>query len=152
MIIGGLERIGADQPAAAGLLECVFEFVETIGRIDVHQHHADLGGRELRDTPLRIVRRPNAQSLARLKTERQQAACTAIHFSSQLRPGVAQVLVTHDQGLTVGEPFDRPIERRTDGHRQQRLGLRSAGVARKTHVEFLSLMFVMRPWGPSCWS
>jgi len=56
MVIGRLEGIGADQPAAAGLLQGVLEFAEAVGGIDVDQHHADLRRGELGDAPLSIVR------------------------------------------------------------------------------------------------
>jgi len=56
VVIGSLESIGADQPAAAGLLQGVLKFAEAVSGVDVDQHHADLRRGELGNAPLGIVR------------------------------------------------------------------------------------------------
>ncbi|MNP28385.1 hypothetical protein D3C76_1213450 [compost metagenome] len=71
VIIGGLERPGADQPLAAGLLQHVFEFGTAIGRVDVDQDHANLRGGDLCNAPLGTVRRPDAKAVAGLQAQRQ---------------------------------------------------------------------------------
>ncbi|MNN18924.1 hypothetical protein D3C81_1321440 [compost metagenome] len=133
MVVGGLEGVGADQPATAGLLERVFEFGEAVGRIDVDQHHAGLGTGELGDGPLGAVRRPDAEALARLQAEGDEGAGTAVDRRGQLGPGETQALVAHHQRLALGETADRLIEGGADGHGQQRLVLSAAGVAWKVH-------------------
>ncbi len=48
-VVGGLERRRRDQHAHAGLVEHVGEFVGAVGRVDVDQDRADLGGGVLHD-------------------------------------------------------------------------------------------------------
>ena len=64
----------------------------------------------------------------------------AFDHLGQLSPAVAQALMAHDQRLTLGEPGDRGVERRADGHGEQVLVLPPAGVTRVIHgFPFLSL-------------
>ncbi|MCY1418825.1 hypothetical protein D9M71_343940 [compost metagenome] len=133
VVVGGLEGVGADQPATAGLLERVLEFVEAVGWIDVDQDHADLGAGELGDAPLGAVRRPDAQTLARLQADGDEGPRAAVDRFGQLGPGVTQALLAHHQRFAFGKAGYRLIEGCTDGHGQQRFLLRSAGVARKIH-------------------
>ncbi len=133
VVVGGLEGIGADQPATAGLLERVLEFVEAVGGVDVDQDHPGLGAGELGDAPLGAVRRPDAQTLARLQADGDEGPRTAVDRLGQLGPGEAQALLAYHQRLALGETGHRLIEGCTDGHGQQRFLLRSAGVARKIH-------------------
>ncbi len=129
VIVGALECTGADQPLATGLLEYVFEFGAAIGRIDVDQNHADLRGGELSDAPLRAVRRPDAEPVAGLQTQRQQRSGMHIHRVGQLPPGVTLLLMAHHQRLAVRVLRDGLVELLPDGHRQQGFVLGTTGVA-----------------------
>ncbi|MNR51510.1 hypothetical protein D3C85_1711900 [compost metagenome] len=70
------------------MLERILEFAEAIGRVDIDQHHANLGAGELGDAPLGTVRRPDAKAFARLHADGQQGTGTAIHRFTQLAPAI----------------------------------------------------------------
>ena len=79
-IVAGLERVGGDQRLAADLVERVFELGQPIGRVDVDQDQAGLGGGELGHHPFGVVRRPDADAVARREPERQQAGGERVDF------------------------------------------------------------------------
>ena len=66
-IVAALEAGRGDQRPAADLVQRVFELGQAVGGIDVDEDQARLGGGELRDHPFGIVRRPDADALARRK-------------------------------------------------------------------------------------
>ncbi|MOA05441.1 hypothetical protein D3C78_1250390 [compost metagenome] len=129
VVIGGLERTGAHQPLTAGLLEHILKFRAAVGRVDVDQNHPDFCAGKLADAPLRAVRRPNAQAVPRLQAQRQHRPGVQLDGMRQLRPGVAQLLMTHDQRFAPWVLGDRVVERLANGHRQQGFVLRTAAVA-----------------------
>ncbi|MDT4850152.1 hypothetical protein FQZ97_842930 [compost metagenome] len=133
VVVGGLEGVGADHPAAAGLLERVFQFAAAIGRVDVDQDGADLGAGELGDAPLGAVRRPDAQAVAALQAEGEQGAGLPLDRFGEFGPAQAQALVAHHQRLVLGEARHGGVERLADGHGQQVLVLAAAGVTAVGH-------------------
>ncbi|MCY1536119.1 hypothetical protein D9M68_715620 [compost metagenome] len=133
VVVGGLEGVGADHPAAAGLLERVFQFAAAIGRVDVDQDGADLGAGELGDAPLGAVRRPDAEAVAAVQAKGEQGAGMAVHRLGQFLPAVAQALVLDHQRLALGELGNRGIECRAYGHGEQVLVLPPPGVALVIH-------------------
>ena len=72
-IIAGLEARRGDQRFAAGPVQGVFDLAEAVGGVDVDQDHPGLGGGELGDDPLGVIRRPDAGAIPRLQAERDQA-------------------------------------------------------------------------------
>ena len=60
-VVGRLERRGGEQHPAARLVEGVRQLVGAVGRVDVDQHDADLGGGVLQQRPLGVVRAPQAR-------------------------------------------------------------------------------------------
>ncbi|CAI8803859.1 hypothetical protein EMIT0215P_10239 [Pseudomonas serboccidentalis] len=129
VVVGGLECPGAHQPLTAGLFEHVFQFRAAVGRVDVDQNHADFRRGDLRDAPLRTVRRPDTEPIPRLQTQRQQGSGMQIHRVGQLPPRIAQLLMTHHQRLTVRVLRNCLVELLPDGHRQQGFVLDATGVA-----------------------
>ena len=91
-IVGGLEADGADQRAAADLVERIFQLGEAVGRVDVDQHQADARGGKLRQQPLPAVRRPDADAVALLQAERQQAGRQRVDRLGEFVPRKALVL------------------------------------------------------------
>ena len=111
-IVRGLETLGQDQRLAADLVERVFKLGDAIGRIDVDQDEPGLGGGELGEHPFAVVRRPDADAVARLQPERQQPGGEPVDRLLQLAVAHAHVLVAHDQRRPV-RPSGRTRHRRT---------------------------------------
>ncbi|MNO99051.1 hypothetical protein D3C76_908140 [compost metagenome] len=88
VVIGGLEGIGAHQPAAAGLSQHVFQLTHAVGRVDVDQNRADLGAGQLQDAPLGAVGRPDADPVGGAYAQGHQGAGVYIDLFGQLPPGV----------------------------------------------------------------
>ncbi|MNQ89875.1 hypothetical protein D3C85_1051970 [compost metagenome] len=133
VVVGGLEGVGADHPAAAGLLERVFQLAAAVGRVDVDQDGADLGAGELGDAPLGAVGRPDAETVAAVQAQGEQGAGVGVHRLGQFLPAVAQALVPDHQRLALGELGNRGIECRAYGHGEQVLVLPPPGVALVIH-------------------
>ncbi len=129
VVIGGLERPGTDQPLAAGLLQHVFQFGTAVGGVDVDQDHADFRTGDLTDAPLSAIRSPDPQAVPGLQAQRQHGSGVQVRRVRQLPPGVAQLLMAHDQRFTVRVLRGGVVERLADGHRQQGFVLGTAGVA-----------------------
>ena len=119
-IVAGLERLGGDQRLAADLVERVFELGQAIGRIDVDEDQAGLGGRELGDHPFGIVRRPDADAVAGRKPERQQPGGQGVDLGFQLAIAPADVLLPHDQRVALAPALRRLVEMHADGVADQR--------------------------------
>jgi hypothetical protein len=83
-IVAGLEARRGDERDAARFVERVFEFGQAIGRVDVDEDQAGLGGGELGDDPFGVVRRPDADPLAGLEAERDEAGGEGIDLALQL--------------------------------------------------------------------
>ncbi len=101
-IVAGLEAGGGDQGPAADLVERVLELVGAVGRVDVDQDQAGLGGGELGDHPLRVVGRPDADPVAGLEAQRQQPARQAIRLALELAVGVARALCARTSASRSG--------------------------------------------------
>ncbi len=145
VVIGRFEGICADHPAAAGLLERVFQLVAAVGRIDVDQDGADLGAGELGDAPLGAVGRPDTESVAAVQAQCEQCTGVEIHRLCQFLPAVAQALMPDYQRLALGELGNGGIECRAYGHGEQVLVLPPPGVALVIHgFPFLSLCWDRR--------
>ena len=119
-IVAGLEAGGGDQGAAADLVQRVFQLVGAVGRVDVDQDQAGLGGGELRHHPLRVVGRPDADPVAGLEAQRQQAGGEGIDLGLQLGPGPAQALLADDQGIALRPARGGAVEMDADGLAEQR--------------------------------
>ncbi len=128
-IVAGLERIGGDQRLAADLVERVFELGQPVGRVDVDQDQAGLGGGELGDHPFGIVRRPDADAIAGRKPEREQAGGERVDPRLQCGIGPANILVAHDQRVAVAPARRRPVEMHANRVADQRRGRDAVAVA-----------------------
>ncbi|MNH06677.1 hypothetical protein D3C79_660530 [compost metagenome] len=133
VVIRRLEGFSADQPAAAGLAQHVFQLTHTVGRVDVDQDGADLGTGQLQDAPLGAVGRPDANTVAGVHAQCDQGAGVYFDLFSQLPPAVTQALVAGHQGLAVATAGHGGIEGLADGLGQQGSVLATAGIARLTH-------------------
>src|SRR5690242_1493176 len=118
-VAGGAEVWGEHQRVAARLVQGVFQLVEAVARIDVDQYRADLGRGILRNRPLGVGRRPDANTITLLDAKRHETSCEATHLILKLTPGIAQALVARDERVTVREPRDGAIKRVTDSHAKQ---------------------------------
>ncbi len=119
-IVAVLEFGHRDQGLAADLVDRVFQFRQAVGGIDVDQHHADLGGRELGQQPLRIVVRPDADPVAALQAQIQQCAGQPPRFGLQFAVGIAQLLMAGNQRLAVRHALHHRVEKTADGLLDQR--------------------------------
>ena len=137
-IAARLERFGGHQGPAPDLVERVFELGEAIGRVDVDQDQPGLGRGELGQRPLAVVGRPDADAVARLQAEREQARGERVDLLPERAVAPAHALVRDHQRLVVGEARDRPVELCADGEAEQRL---LAGAAHIAHA--------LRGHGPS---
>ena len=142
-IVRGLEALGQDQRFAADLVERVFKLGDAIGRIDVDQDEPGLGGGELGEHPLAVVRRPDADAIARLQPERQQPGGELVDGLLQLAVAHAHLLVAHDQRRPVRPSAARGIEELPDGFAEKRLFARAEDVTlrQRRHGCFLPLNF-----------
>ena len=84
-IVAGLEAGGGDQGAAADLVQRVFQLVGAVGRVDVDQDQAGLGGGELGHHPFGVVGRPDADPVAGLEAQRQQAGGEGVDLRAAAR-------------------------------------------------------------------
>ena len=121
-VVRRFEAHRADQRAAADLPERIFELDQAIGGIDVDQHQADAGGRELRHQPFPAVRRPDADAVALLEPEAEQAGGKRIDRLGQLVPGEALVLLDEHRCVARAVGLGGRGKQRRNGFVQQRLG------------------------------
>ena len=75
--------------------------MRAVGRVDRDQDQAGLGGGELGQHPFGIVGRPDADPIAGLEPERQQAGGTGLDAGMQLGIAQAHALLAHDQRRMV---------------------------------------------------
>ena len=68
-IVAGLELGRQDQRLGGHLVERIFKLGDSIGRVDIDQDQACLGGGVLGDHPFRVVRRPDPDPVPRLQPE-----------------------------------------------------------------------------------
>ncbi len=83
-VVARLERARRHEHPAPRLADRVRELVRAIGRVDVHEDHADLRRRVLHQRPLGAVRRPHAEPVAGLEAEREQSARGAVDLGVEL--------------------------------------------------------------------
>ena len=114
-IVAGLEAAGGHQRPAADLVQRVVQLVGAVGRVDVDQDQAGLGGGELGDHPLGIVGRPDADPVAGLEAQRQEPGGEGVDLGVQLGVGPADRLLAHDQGGPVGPAGGGTLEVGADG-------------------------------------
>ena len=127
-VVAGLERLGAEQQPQPRLVDGVGELVGAVGRVDVDQDRADLGGGVLRDRPLRAVRRPHPDPVALLDPGADQPPGERVHVAVELGVGPSPPGGELDQRLVVAVRRDGPLEVGPDRLLDQgRLGL-STGV------------------------
>src|SRR5579859_5984001 len=120
---------GDDKAATPRLLERVFQFVQTIRRVDVDQDHADFTGGELGDAPLSTIRRPDANALSFLEAQLYESFRALIDLGLQFVVRQTNALLARDQSWMVGILFNGLIEHIADGEAQQWSITGAAGVA-----------------------
>ena len=89
------------------------ELVGAVRRVDVDEDRADASAGELEDRPFRAVGGPDADSIAFLDSEREQAPCDPLDLSGELGIGETHALMNRDQGFVIGHPRHRLGERIT---------------------------------------
>ena len=119
-IVRRLEPARGDQRLGLDLVERVFQFGAPVGRVDVDQDQADAGGGELGDQPFRPVGRPDADAVALVETESQQARGKAVDPAGELVVGPALAGCTKDGGLVSGMARRDTREQVGDGLVQER--------------------------------
>ena len=100
-VIAGLEAGRQDQRAALHLVKHVFEFRTPVGGVDVDHDQTGFRRGELGQYPFGTVLRPDADPVARLQAQLQQAGGQAVHALLEFGVGPAHVLVRHDQGIVL---------------------------------------------------
>ena len=120
-IVTAPEFLGGDKDLALHLVECIFQFVQPIGRVDTHHDRADFGGGVLGQAPLVAVGSPDADPVAGCDVEGQQAAGKSIDLALEFAVGPANTLVAHNQGVPVRKPRGRSVKGLPDSFFQQRL-------------------------------
>ena len=121
-VVGVAEAAGRDEDRDARLPQGVLELAQAIRRIDVDENRAGLRRRVLRDHPLRAVRAPDPDAIARLDAECQQSAGNPLDLGSKPGVGVAERLVARHQGVGVRMGRGNPIETRADASRRAAAG------------------------------
>ena len=144
-IVAGLEPRGGDQRGAARFVERVFELGEAVGRVDVDEDEPGLGGGELGDDPFGIVGRPDADPLAGLEAERDEAGGEGVDLALQLAIVPADVLMADDQRVALGKTLDDAVEMHADRLADQRNVAGAMNVARLRHSRFPPLRIARRP-------
>ena len=129
-VVGVLEAPRRDQHRAARLPQRVLELVRPVGRIDVDEDRADLGGRELDDHPLRVVRRPDADPVAARHAGRHHPARAPIDLGVQLVVRPADALVARDERIRGAVGRDRLVPHPPDRLRAERRLPRARRVSR----------------------
>ena len=109
-VVRRLERRSGEQHAAARLVEGEGQLVRAVRRVDVDQDHADLRRGVLHQRPLGVVRAPQADAVARLQPEPDQAAGEPGDPLGELRVGPPHALVAGDEGFAVAVLGDGPGE------------------------------------------
>src|SRR5262249_46640524 len=95
---------------AARLIQSVGQLRAAIGGIDGHEDQAGLGACELRDDPFRAVLSPNAEAIARLKSEAKEGCCGIVDALLELRVCPPHCLVTDNEGFPFSKTSGNPVE------------------------------------------
>ena len=101
-VVARPEPLGRDEHRRARLLQRVRQLVRAVRRVDRDEHGADLGGRVLQQRPLRAVRRPDADPVADLHPEGEQAAGHVVHGGVELGVRPPPAGRDLDERLAVG--------------------------------------------------
>ena len=132
-IVAALERGRYDEGATADAVERELELGAPIRGVDVDQDQSGSGGRELRDDPLGVIRRPHTDAFTRLETETDQARGEALDVPVQLAIAPTHALVRDHQRVTVGDPLHRFVENGTHREAEQRPSVAPVYIARRRH-------------------
>jgi hypothetical protein len=146
-VVAGFERRRCHQCRAFHLVQRVIELGDAIGRVDGDQNEPGLGGGELGDHPFGVVRRPDADAIARHQPECQQAGCEIVNAGAQFAPGQPHRLLAHHQGEVVRLLRYDAIESLPDRFAQQRFARHAAYIADR-HRFFLRSTLFARPLIP----
>ena len=119
-VVRALELRGRHQRLQAGLVDGVIEFRDAVGRVDVHQDHAQPRGRQHRDEPLGAVGRPDAEPVALHEPQPVQRGRMAVHGGLQFAPRPAHAVLREDDGEPVGKVCRAAVEQVADGQIEQR--------------------------------
>jgi hypothetical protein len=125
-VVDGAGHVVGDQGGGVGLAQHVLEVGGAEARVDRHVDGADAGQREHQEDPLRAVGEPDANLLARLDAEAEQAGGVALHLALDVAERVAPLL--EDQGLAVAEAPRRLRGQRGVGRGGAPVGVRGIGL------------------------
>ena len=129
-VVSVAEAAGQDEDRDARLPQRVLELAQPIRGIDVDENRAGLRRGVLQDEPLRAVRAPDPDAVARLDAERQQSAGNALDFRSKSGVRIAERLVARNEGVGVRMGGSDPIEAHANRLAEQRLARRSTDIGR----------------------
>ena len=132
-IVRGLEAAWQHQGAATHLVQRVLQFVQTVGRIDVDQDHAELRRSELQHHPLVAIRRPDADAVAPLQSQREQTGGDAFDFRMELPVVETDALGTHHQCRPIRMRCRDAVQQAAHGIAEQRLRTDTMDVAGSGH-------------------
>ena len=121
-VVAGLELRRRDQQPDARLAQGVRQLVGPVGRVDVDQDRADLGGGVLGDRPLGAVGGPDPDPVALADAGPDQPDREGVDVGVELGPGPAPAGRDLDQRLAVGVPGDGRLEVGPDRLLQERRG------------------------------
>ena len=96
----------ADKHAHPRLSHDIGELMAAIGRVDIDQYRADLGRGELQQSPLRTVRRPDADPVAGVDPAGQQAQGQRRDVGVELGVRPAATTGDVDQRFGIGQTRD----------------------------------------------
>jgi hypothetical protein len=128
-VVARFERWRHDERPTLHQVECVLQFGAPVRRIDVDQDQSRLGRCELRQQPLGVVLRPDADAIAGHESKAQQACGERVHGVLQLAPRPASILMAHDQRLAICKALDGPVEAAADRFADQRQGAAAVNIA-----------------------
>ncbi|KAI3475675.1 hypothetical protein L1887_62893 [Cichorium endivia] len=142
---GGRRARQADHPTQLGKLRGMQPAGRAIGQLrdQLGEHGMVVGALELLGADQQ--RQPDCFSAPRAS----RAAGAVLDHLGQFAPAVTQVLMAHHQRLAASVQTHRGIEGFADGHGQQGVVLRAAGVAELSHVgtHLLCLLWEIRERG-----
>jgi hypothetical protein len=128
-IITVTELVLHDQSFAGSLLEDKIEFVSPEAEIEIHQHDARFGGRELHKNPLRDIRRPDSDPVASLKAKGHQPSRGAFHLGMQLSPTQSYMLLAKDKSKGFGMALGHPVKNLPNAEIRKWRVINTSGVA-----------------------
>ncbi len=96
-IITGLEASSRHKHRTADFVQGIFDFRDPVSRIDGNQDSTDLRRGKLDNGPFRTVGRPDADPIALLDAQGQQAGRDAVNFRIQFGPRPPDALMPRDK-------------------------------------------------------